>query len=208
MHWEAVVAFTVLQLLFSLTPGPAVLFTVAHGVRSGWGASLQAGLGIQCGNGIYFVLSAVGLGAVLSTSEALFHGVKWAGAAYLVWLGWRTFRDARANARPRGSASMSIGRRPFVQGLLTQLANPKSVLFFGALMPQFVDPAGPLLTQYVVFGLICFVTEMPVLAAYGWVAAQGRRLTASERVAIWRERISGGLLMGVGASLAALRRAA
>lgn len=208
MHWEAFAAFTVLQLLFSVTPGPAVLFTVAHGMRGGWGASLKAGLGIQLGNGIYFTLSALGLGAVLSASETLFHTVKWAGAAYLVWLGVRTIRDARANAAPRLETPVPLARRPFVQGVLTQLANPKSVLFFGALMPQFIDPNGPLLAQYLLFGAICFFTEMPVLAGYGWVAAQGRRLTASERIAIWRERISGGLLVGVGASLAAIRRAA
>ncbi|MFN3841637.1 MAG: LysE family translocator [Rehaibacterium terrae] len=207
MHWEAFAAFAALQLLFALTPGPAVLFTVAHGMRSGWGASLKAGLGIQFGNGIYFTLSALGLGALLSTSETLFHAVKWVGAAYLMYLGFKAIRDARANAAPRGDAPVPVTQRPFAQGVLTQLANPKSVLFFGALMPQFVDPAAPLLPQYLLFGAICFVTEMPVLAVYGWVAAQGRRLAASERVAVWRERISGALLMGVGASLAAIRRA-
>lgn len=208
MHWEVFAAFAATQLLFAFSPGPAVLLTVSHGMRGGWGDSLKVALGVQAGNGVYFVLSALGLGALLHASEALFHAVKWAGAAYLVWLGLRTIRHARRNAAADGAGAVATGPRPFVQALLTQLANPKSVLFFGALMPQFIDPAGPLLAQYALFGAICFVTEMPVLAGYGWVAAQGRRFAASERVAVWRDRVSGGLLMGVGASLAAIRRAA
>ena len=165
-------------------------------------------LGVQAGNGVYFMLSALGLGALLQASETLFHAVKWLGAGYLIWLGWHTLRKAQASAQPQPAGAPALGQRPFVQAVLTQLANPKSVLFFGALMPQFIDPTGPLLAQYLLFGLICFATEMPVLAGYGWIAAQGRRYAAGPRVALWRERVSGGLLMGVGASLAMIRRSA
>jgi len=207
MHWEVFVAFAATQLLFAFSPGPAVLLTVSHGMRGGWGDSLKVALGVQAGNGVYFVLSALGLGALLQASETLFHTVKWVGAAYLVWLGIKTIRNAAQSAQAGPVATPSLGQRPFVQAVLTQLANPKSVLFFGALMPQFVDPNGPLLLQYLIFGAICFLAEMPVLAGYGWLAAQGRRLNRHPRVALWRERVSGGLLIGVGASLAMIRRA-
>ncbi|MGH8029690.1 MAG: LysE family translocator [Arenimonas sp.] len=206
MHWELLLAFAATNALFAFSPGPAVLLTVSHGMRNGWGASLKVALGVQAGNGVYFAASALGLGALLHASETLFHAVKWLGAAYLVWLGVRTWRNARRSARVDAPAPTGLSQRPFAQGVLTQLANPKSVLFFGALMPQFIDPAGPLLLQYVAFAAICFTTEMPVLGGYGWLAAQGRRLGRSERVALWRERVSGGLLIGVGASLAAIRR--
>ncbi|MGH8076684.1 MAG: LysE family translocator [Lysobacter sp.] len=195
------------QLLFALTPGPAVLLTVAHGMKGGWRASLWAGLGVQAGNAVYFTLSILGLGALMQSSETLFHIVKYVGAAYLIWLGLKTWRNARAQAAQPADASVPVTQRPFVQALMTQLANPKSVLFFGALMPQFVDPAVPLLPQYLLFAAICFVTEFPVLAGYGWIAAQGRRWSASPRMVTWRERLSGACLMGVGASLAAIRRA-
>jgi homoserine/homoserine lactone efflux protein len=208
MHWEAFAAFAVTNALFAFTPGPAVLLTVSHGMRGGWGDSVKVALGVQAGNGVYFVLSAFGLGALLHASESLFHAVKWLGAAYLVFLGIRTWRNARRNSRSGPDACAVAGPRPFVQGVLCQLANPKAVLFFGALMPQFVDPATAQLPQYVVFAALCFVAEMPVLAGYGWLAAKGGRLSRSERVALWRERVSGGLLVGVGASLAAIRRAA
>ncbi len=205
MHWEVFAAFAATQLMFAFAPGPAVLLTVSHGMRGGWRASLKAALGVQLGNGVYFLLSAFGLGALLQASEALFHAVKWAGAAYLVWLGWKTLRSA---GEPGAEGALPLAARPFSQAVLTQLANPKSVLFFGALMPQFIDPAAPLLPQYVLFGAICVATELPVLAAYGALAAQGRRWGARPWVARWRDRISGVLLMGVGASLAAIRRAA
>jgi homoserine/homoserine lactone efflux protein len=208
MHWEILLAFTATILLFAFSPGPAVLLTVSHGMRGGWGDSVKVALGVQAGNGVYFVLSAFGLGALLHASESLFHAVKWLGAAYLVLLGIRTWRNARRNSRSGPDACAVAGPRPFVQGVLCQLANPKAVLFFGALMPQFVDPAAAQLPQYVVFAALCFVAEMPVLAGYGWLAAKGGRLSRSERVALWRERVSGGLLVGVGASLAAIRRAA
>ncbi|MGN6512093.1 MAG: LysE family translocator [Lysobacteraceae bacterium] len=205
MHWQVFAAFAATQLLFAFAPGPAVLLTVSHGMRGGWADSVKVALGVQAGNAVYFLLSALGLGALLQASETLFHAVKWLGAAYLVWLGVRTLRAAGA---PPAAGAQAAGARPFAQAVLTQLANPKSVLFFGALMPQFIDPAGPLVAQYALFGAICVVTEVPVLAGYGWLAAQGRRWSARPAVALWRDRISGGLLMGVGASLAAIRRAA
>jgi homoserine/homoserine lactone efflux protein len=208
MHWEILLAFAATNLMFAFSPGPAVLLTVSHGMRGGFGDTLRVALGVQAGNAVYFVLSALGLGALLQASETLFHAVKWIGAAYLVWLGVRTWRNARRNAAAEAAPPAAVGPRPFAQGVLTQLANPKAVLFFGALMPQFIDPAGPLLLQYVLFWLICFATEMPVLAGYGWLAAQGRRASRSERLALWRERVCGGLLVGVGASLATIRRVA
>lgn len=222
MPWEILLAFTATILLFAFSPGPAVLLTVSHGMRGGWGDSVKVALGVQAGNGVYFVLSALGLGAVLHASETLFHAIKWLGATYLVFLGIRTIRNARQNSRPRpggpspgqamdgrrSGVQGTDGPRPFVQGVLCQLSNPKAVLFFGALMPQFVDPARPQLLQYMVFAALCFIAEMPVLAGYGLLAAKGGRLSRSERVALWRERVSGGLLVGVGASLAAIKRAA
>ena len=81
---------------------------------------------------------------------------------------------------------------------MAQLANPKSVLFFGALMPQFLQTGHALAPQYLAFALICFVVEMPVLAVYGWLAARGRGMFTSRRSIAWRERLSGGALVAVG----------
>lgn len=199
------IAFTALTFVASITPGPAVLLVVAHGLKGGWASSLKASLGVQAGNGIYLTLSALGLGAILAASEALFHAVKWIGAAYLVYLGVKTIRNARA-AAPTGGREPILAR-PFQQATMAQLANPKSVLFFGALMPQFLQLEHALAPQYIGFAAICFAVEMPILAFYGWVAARGRGLFASPRSIAWRERLSGGALVAVGASIAAVKRA-
>lgn len=198
-------AFIALTFVASITPGPAVLLVMAHGLKGGWASSLKASLGVQAGNGIYLTLSALGLGAILAASETLFHAVKWVGAAYLVYLGVKTIRNARA-AAPAGGREPILAR-PFQQATMAQLANPKSVLFFGALMPQFLQLDHDLFTQYVAFAAICFVIEMPILAFYGWIAARGRGLFASPRSIAWRERVSGGALIAVGASIAAVRKA-
>jgi homoserine/homoserine lactone efflux protein len=199
------VAFTALTVLASITPGPAVLLVIAHGLRGGWLPSFKASLGVQAGNGIYLTLSAIGLGAILAASESLFHAVKWIGAGYLVYLGLRTIRNARA-AAPTGGREPILAR-PFQQATMAQLANPKSVLFFGALMPQFLQLEHALLPQYLAFAAICFGVEVPVLAFYGWVAARGRGFFTSPRSIAWRERLSGGALVAVGASIAAVKRA-
>jgi len=206
VDWHVLLVFTLMMMLFAVAPGPAVFLTVSHGMKSGWGASLHAALGVQVGNGIYFLLSALGLGAILSTSETLFNVVKYVGAGYLVFLGLRAIWQATRAAAPVTTPPRLLAR-PFAQGVLTQLANPKSVLTFGALMPQFIDPAaGNLLLQYGLLAAACVISEVPVLAVYGWLAAQGRRAFSGPRVAVWRERLSGGALIAVGASLAAIRR--
>lgn len=204
MDWTPFVAFTGLAIVASITPGPAVLLVVAHGLKGGFASSLKASLGVQAGNGIYLALSAIGLGAILAASESLFHAIKWVGAAYLVYLGVRAIRGARA-AAPAGGREPVLAR-PFQQATMAQLANPKSVLFFGALMPQFLQPGLALLPQYLAFAAICFVVEMPVLATYGWLAARGRGIFASPRSIAWRERLSGGALIAVGASIAAVKK--
>ena len=206
MDWGPFVAFTGLTVLASITPGPAVLLVMAHGLKGGWVSSLRASLGVQAGNGVYLLASAVGLGAILAASETLFHAIKWIGAGYLVYLGLRTIVRARA-AAPTGGREPLLAR-PFQQAAMSQLANPKSVLFFGALMPQFLQTDFALVPQYLAFAVICFVVEMPVLAFYGWLAARGRGLFTSPRSIAWRERLSGGALVAVGASIAAVKRSA
>ncbi len=207
MDWQVLLAFTLTMTVLAIAPGPAVLLVASHGVKSGFGASLKAAFGVQAGNGVYFLLSALGLGAILSTSETLFYVVKYLGAAYLIYLGLRIILTAHRAAEPTTGVE-GVLRQPFAQAVLTQLANPKSVLSFGAMMPQFIDPSGNLVLQYVLLATACVVSEVPILAVYGWLASQGRRVLVGSRVAIWRERLSGGALVAVGASLAAIRRAA
>jgi homoserine/homoserine lactone efflux protein len=206
MSVELFLAFIGAHVMMSLTPGPAVLMVSSQGMARGFRAGLAASLGILAGNSIYFALSAIGLGAVLATSAFLFTCIKWAGAAYLVWMGIRTLRNARRVAEQTAPGPVPISEHGFVQGLVKQLANPKSILFFGALLPQFITPGE---TQIWHFGFMLaalHVTELPILAAYAWLGAKGGAFARGPSGVLWREQIAGVAQIMVGGVIATIKR--
>ncbi len=206
MPLELWLAYVAMCFLFAVTPGPAVLLTAGQAIARGFSAGFGVILGTQLGNLVYFVLSAAGLGAILATSEAAFMAVKYAGAAYLVFLGLRTIRNARKALEP-AEEKVPVWRHPFTQGLLNQLANPKSILFWGALFPQFVDfRADNLLVQFAILAVTGIAADIIVLSSYAAVAARGGRFMATGPKAVWRERLSGGALVVVGGALSLVRR--
>lgn len=208
MTLETILLFATTQFFFSLMPGPAVLLVASYGLKSGTRAALAADAGVNVGNFVYIFVSALGLGAIFATSELAFEIVKYAGAAYLIFIGARTICRAGAETPADASLPRRLLDRPFVQAVLTQLANPKAVLFWGALIPQFIDTTAPLIPQYLTIAVVGAIIEFPVLGTYGWLAAQGRKLGASRSFVIWRERIAGGVMIFVGTMFATLRRAA
>ncbi|HKO57213.1 MAG TPA: LysE family translocator [Thermoanaerobaculia bacterium] len=200
MSGSSLILFAAMELVLCLTPGPAVLLVMSQAMRRGFRASFRGALGILTGNAIYFALSAVGLGALLIASTRVFEALRWAGAAYLVVMGLRMI----ATKTKEAEAPQNIEQRSFVQGVVTQLANPKAIVFFTALLPQFVDPrAGRLALQFFILGVISVVIELPVLAAYGFLADRGRALYG--RHGKWVERVAGGFLVAAGVKLAATR---
>lgn len=197
--------FLVTELVLCLTPGPAVLFVFAHGLRYGGRHSLWANLGILSGNAFYFLISATGLGMLVSASHTAFWLVKLAGAAYLVLLGVRMMfgsGDAfRADAAVPAIAGATIAQRGFV----LQAANPKALIFFTALLPQFVTPGQPIAMQMLILGLTSTVAEFFVLAMYGYCAGRIAAWTRDARVARALHRTAGGFLVVCGVSLALTR---
>jgi len=192
--------FAGMELVLCFTPGPAVLLIVSQAMKRGFRRSLRGAFGILTGNAIYFVLSALGLGALLVASRTVFEVIKWIGACYLIFMGLRMILTKKA-----AEAENTIAPRDdsFRQALFVQLANPKAVVFFTALLPQFIDPKGPVALQFFVLGVISTVIELPVLALYGFAADKGRAVYA--RHTRWIERIAGGCLVAAGAKLAATR---
>jgi homoserine/homoserine lactone efflux protein len=162
-----------LSLAAVLTPGPAMLAILGHALARGGLATLPVVLGNAAGAVLLIGASVAGLSAVLA---ALPHGLdvlKWAGAAYLFWLGLRAWRsmgavDAPATAAPE-TGTATIGRA-FARGLLIALSNPKALLFFGAVMPQFVDPAAPAARQFAVMAATFAVLELAVTATVALAA--------------------------------------
>lgn len=204
MAFELWLAYLLFCLLFAVTPGPAVLLTASQAIARGFAAGFAVVLGTQLGNLVYFLLSAAGIGAALATSPTAFLALKYAGALYLIWLGVRTVVRAPRALRPDEDSKVPLWRHPFVQGLANQLANPKSILFWGALFPQFVDfraDQGAIVLRFAILAVTGIVADIVVLSSYGLVAARGGRFLASGPAAVWRERLSGAALILVGAGL-------
>ena len=193
--------FAAMEIVLCFTPGPAVLLIVSQDIKRGFKPSLRGALGILTGNGIYFVLSALGLGALLVASRTVFEVIKWLGAGYLVFMGLRMILAKKKEESEE--TNVAVRDDSFRQALLVQLSNPKAVVFFTALLPQFIDPKGPVALQFFVLGVISTVIEFPVLALYGFAADRGRAMYA--RHTRWVERIAGGCLVAAGAKLAATR---
>lgn len=196
--------FMLTETALCLTPGPAVLFVAANALRHGTVKSLWANAGILSGNAFYFLLSATGLGALLVASHSLFIGVKWLGAAYLIFLGVKTFVDrgtTRNGGEIKGSPDGS-GARLLVRGFAVQAANPKALVFFTALLPQFINPGAPVAFQVLILGLSSLFVEFVVLAGYGILAGRASSFAGEPRFAQATNRVSGALLLSAGAGLA------
>jgi homoserine/homoserine lactone efflux protein len=193
--------FAATELLLSATPGPAVLLVISQGIRRGYRSSTRGAAGILTGNAIYFTLSAAGLGALLIASKRVFDILQIAGAAYLVLIGLKMLiKPGRVDAQ---EIEDSGNAGSFVQGLLTQLSNPKAIVFFTALLPQFVDPAKPIAIQLLILGVISILVELPILLLYGYAADRGRARYGKHAPLF--ERLAGTCLIAAGAKLAAMR---
>ncbi|MFI4867748.1 MAG: LysE family translocator [Steroidobacterales bacterium] len=197
--------FCVTETVLCFMPGPAVLFVLATALRRGFRPAAEAAAGILAGNSFYFALSATGIAAVIVASHALFSAVKWAGAAYLVWLGVRMLveRAATRADEPAVAAQRpgSHAERLFTRAFIVQAANPKALIFFIALLPQFINPAGSVPRQILVLGASSVIIESLVLSLYAALAARARALTAA-RLSSALERLGGAILIAAGARLA------
>lgn len=198
--------------LLCLSPGPNVMLCVSLGLRDG-PRSVYAGVaGIATASLAFLSVSALGLVAALAAAPRLFAAIRWAGAAYLVWLGVRLllagWRAAAGPPPPPGAKPASTptpGRRIYVQALATHLSNPKAVLFWTALLPQFIDPARPAAPQVVVLGLLGNALDAVVLTAYGLSAAATRRVAPGAGYTHWVDLAAGTFFVIAGTLLAFAR---
>lgn len=161
-------AFTLSALLFVLFPGPAMLFLVARGISGGRRIGAVSALGIEAANALYVVATALGLTALLATSALAFATIRYAGAAYLVYLGVRTIRGRREGAAASPARPVAGLGRSWAQGFLVGIGNPKAALFFLAFFPQFLHPeAGSVVLQVLVLGAILVVIGTVLDVSYG-----------------------------------------
>jgi homoserine/homoserine lactone efflux protein len=201
--WLAYLATT---LVLSVTPGPGVFSSVASGLNHGFRRGIWNGVGMQVANLVLAALVSFGLGAILLASETAFAIVKWLGVAYLIYLGIATWRaEPQAFAAPVDT--MRTPREIFLRGFLVSITNPKGIIFFAAILPQFIDVARPQLAQYAILTATTFAVDVAVMAAYTAAAARAVRVMRDPAGLRWINRGLGGLFVAAGVALASWRKA-
>lgn len=169
---DPVIFFTFLSaaLAVALVPGPEMMFCLGQGLRGGWRAGVLAAAGLVAGPLFGVALAATGLAALTEAAPGALSLLRWFGVGYLLWLAWRSLRDPAAISPDVVTAAKPA--RSLGGGLLVGVTNPKGAGFVFVLLPQFVDPAGPVLAQYLIFGAILSATGFAVNAAVGGCAGR------------------------------------
>ncbi|GAA1736575.1 LysE family transporter [Microbacterium paludicola] len=193
--------------LISLTPGAGAVNTMSNAIASGWRRSLWGILGQQVALVVHIVIVAAGVGVLVASSPILFEIIRYAGAAYLIYLGVRQFLARPQDATEDGSAILvrESAWSMFRRGLLVNLTNPKAIVFFLAFVPQFIRPDQPLIPQYTVLSATVVAIDIVVMWFVFAIAARGlARLTRTPSGQKVLGRIFGSLFVGVGVLLAAV----
>lgn len=209
---SSVLAFLGVSALVIVTPGPDTVVTVRNALLGGRAGGIFTALGVSVGQAVWAFATSLGIVALLVASEPLFLAVKYAGAAYLVWLGLHALRaawrpgegdDAATTARP----ARRLGRgAAFRQGLVSDLGNPKMAVFFASLLPQFVPAGQPVFTAFLALGLVFSLMTFAWLAAYAVAVAKAGDVLRRPRIRRSIEGVTGALLVGLGLRIAAEQR--
>ncbi|MDP9012710.1 MAG: LysE family translocator [Pseudomonadota bacterium] len=205
MTFQTWLLFFVMETALSLSPGPAVFYVVSQGVRA-FPRAVPATIGILSANAVYFALSATSLGALIAASARFFTMAKWVGAAYLVYLGIKSLLAAAASRSVVLDADGARGQRGndrrqiYLGALILQLSNPKALLFFLALLPQFIDTHRPVAPQMLILAATSMLPESCILLSYGWLANRAAHASAKFGVTRgmnrWLAWIEGAGLLG------------
>ncbi|VEC01744.1 Homoserine/homoserine lactone efflux protein [Cedecea lapagei] len=206
MTFEWWFTYLLTTIILSLSPGSGAINTMTTAISHGYRGAAASITGLQTGLALHIVLVGVGLGALFSRSLLAFEVLKWAGVAYLIWLGIQQWRAA--GALDLNTLAITQPRsKLFKRAVFVNLTNPKSIVFLAALFPQFIVPHQPQAMQYVVLGVTTVVVDIVVMIGYA---------TLAKRIAAWikgprqmkaMNRVFGSLFMLVGALLAGARQA-
>lgn len=201
-------AFIGVAALLTIMPGADMALVTKNVLAVGRRRATLTIVGICAGCVIHATASALGLSAILATSATAFNIVKTLGAAYLIWIGVQSIRESRNAAAPVQSNESAKRARlgPFLQGFLTNLLNPKVAVFYLTFLPQFISPGEPVLKRSLLLASVHIAMGFVWLTAYAWFIDRLGAVLTRPRVKMWLERVTGGLLIGLGARLAWERR--
>lgn len=203
MPLELYVAYVAACVLMAIVPGPTVTVIIANSLKHGARAGLLNVAGTQLGLALMMLTLVVGLSSVIAAMGWLFDVLRYAGAAYLVWLGWKLLRLPGNLTEMKDDATTPRGGF-FLQGFLVIMANPKALLFFGAFIPQFIDPKGHYVAQIALLGVTAMLVAAVSDGAYAVLTGRAGHLLSKKRVRVV-SRLSGPCLIGGGVWLALTR---
>jgi homoserine/homoserine lactone efflux protein len=204
MTIETWAAFAAATMVLLVIPGPTILLVISYALGQGMRTAMPVAVGVALGDFTAMSLSMLGLGALLAASSLLFTALKWAGAAYLVWLGIQLWRAGGTfDAAPRGDRAPAL--RMLAHAWLVTALNPKSLTFFVAFLPQFIDPGADFWTQMLIFEATFVVLAFANAIGYGLIASRARGLVSNARAVGLFNRIGGTLLIGAGIAAASMR---
>jgi threonine/homoserine/homoserine lactone efflux protein len=201
MSWDSALAFAIGMFFLALSPGPGLATILSRALGSGPLSGFAVTAGLVIADFIFIAIAMAGLTALAASFGPLFQIIKYAGAAYLLWLGWRAFRAVGSPllVRPRGGKGIvkDVGL-----GILVTLGNPKAILFYGALLPTFMDMRQIGFGDFLILCGIVIVVSYAVYGCYILLAERSRRLLASGRTARLFNRLTGTVLIGAGIAVA------
>lgn len=206
MSLEFYFAFCLATAALILLPGPIVTLVVAQSLRHGTATGLATVAGSSVGNALLIAAGALGLSTALVLLTDFFDLIRWLGAAYLIWLGLREWRARGATLKDTAAGAQSTKTKVFWQGIVVAITNPKTILFYAAFFPQFIDPAAPLVPQLTLMSVSFVVIAATFDGCYALLAGRLRGFLLNDRKARIRSRITGALLIGTGIGLALARR--
>ncbi|KXO78864.1 LysE family translocator [Stutzerimonas stutzeri] len=204
MYWMEFMTVALVHLLAVASPGPDFAVVVRESVAQGRRAGSWTALGVGCGIFVHVAYSLLGIGLIVSQSIVLFNLFKWLAAAYLVYLGWRALRARPMSLEAIDGANAPVARsawRAFVIGFVTNGLNPKATLFFLSLFTVVISPDTPLLVQ-AGYGLYLAGATALWFLLVAWLFSRGRVRAGFARLGHWFDRLTGAVLIGLGARLA------
>lgn len=199
VEWTTLLAFAPAALALNLTPGADMMFCLGQGLRGGPRAGMAANLGIAAGSVVHMLAAGLGLAALLSTAPQLFHAIRWAGVGYLVFLAVQVLTS------PLGATAAGAIRpaRAFRDAMAVNILNPKVALFILAFLPQFVDPARPVLAQFLILGSVLMAGGLVINGAVGvFAGGLGQALARSAQLERGLRYASAGIFLALAARLA------
>ena len=204
-------AYLLASILIAFSPGSGAVLAMSPGLSYGVRRTQATIAGLQVGLLVILLVAGAGVGSLLIASELAFSVVKTLGAGYLIYIGWQQWRSSQAltpddGGTPATDPKALSPRRLFFTGLLTNVTNPKGILFMVAVLPQFINPARPLWLQLLVMAATTVAIDLLVMHGYAYAASRLQRLFRNAQAVKWQNRAFGGLLMAVGIGLFFFKR--